>query len=55
MSGKKFIYNVEQANFYMQQGVVCKGTELHHTTGKVFFIFNWDDTQEAFKLWMDRK
>ena len=32
----KYIYNVEQANFYMEHGVKCLGTGVHYKTKMVF-------------------
>lgn len=53
MTGKKYIYNISQSNFYMERGIICRGTGVHHTTGKVFHIFNWEDTVEVFKEWLN--
>ena len=52
MSGKKYIYNVEMANFFMQEGVVCLGTGIHHTTMRVYYIFGYNECQEAYEKWV---
>lgn len=51
----KYIYNVEQANFYMEHGVKCLGTGIHCKTNMVFYKFKWEDTIEVFDLWMKNK
>ena len=51
----KYIYNIEQANFYMEHGVVCLGTGLNKGTRRVYYKFKWEDTIEVFDLWMKRK
>ena len=50
----KYIYNVEQANFYMEHGVKCLGTGVHYKTKMVFYKFKWEDTVEVQKLWSER-
>ena len=51
MNGKKYIYNVEMANFFMQNGVVCLGTGIHRTTKRVYYIFGYNECQEAYEKW----
>ena len=55
MSNKIYIYNHEQANFYIQNGAICLGTGIHRRTRKPFWIFDWDSSQESYKLWCERK
>lgn len=55
MSNKKYIYNPEQANYYMEQGCFCIGTGIHSQTNKIFWLFRWDETQEAYQNWLIRK
>ena len=55
MSGKKYIYNWEQANFYIEEGCKVLGTGKHHTTGKIFYVFDWKETQHAYEKWLIRK
>ena len=51
MNGKKYIYNVEMANFFMQEGVKCLGTGIHRTTKRVYYIFGYNECQEAYEKW----
>lgn len=52
-SDKIYIYNIRQADFYMKQGVKCLGTEKHRDTGKIFYVFGWYESQDAYKLWSE--
>lgn len=54
MSGKKYIYNIKQANFYIQEGCKVLETGIHHSTGKIFYVFNWEETQQAYSKWATR-
>lgn len=54
MSGKKFIYNPKQANFYIANGVKCIETGINPTTNKIFWVFRWNETEQAYKLWCNR-
>lgn len=51
MNGKKYIYNVEMANFFMENGVTCLGTGIHRTTKRVYYIFGYNECQEAYEKW----
>lgn len=55
MNGKKYIYNHEQANFFMEFGCRCIGTGLHRKTNTIFWIFNYDECQPAYIEWLNRK
>jgi len=47
----KYIYNVDQANYYISEGCRVLGTGRHHQTKNVFFMFNHNDTQIAYEKW----
>lgn len=51
MSGKKFIYDIKMANFYMQKGAVCIGTGIHKETGNVFWCFKFEGTEKIYDQW----
>lgn len=55
MSGKKYIYNPKQANFFMEYGVKCIGTGINPSTGKMYWVFGYDDCQKAYDVWNNRK
>jgi len=47
----KYIYNVDQANYYINEGCRVLGTGRHNQTKNVFFIFGHDETQTAYEKW----
>ena len=53
-STKRYIYNWEQAQFFIQEG--CKVIEIgkHKKTNNTYFVFYNGDIQEAFKKWNKR-
>lgn len=53
-SGKKYIYNPEQANFFIQNGCLCTGTGINPSTGKVYWQFNYNDVQTAYQEWIEK-
>ena len=55
MSGKKYIYNYQLANFMMEQGVRCLGCGRHNKSKQIYFIFNYDECQEAYEIWNKRE
>ena len=52
-SGKLYIYNPKQAQFYIKHGVRCIDTQIHKKTRKIFWVFNWEEAQPAFTAWVD--
>lgn len=54
MSNKKYIYNWQQANFYIQEG--CRVLEIgkHRQTKKIFYVFDWESTKEAYEKWVTK-
>jgi len=47
----KYIYNVDQADYYINEGCRVLGTGRHNQTKNVFFIFGHDETQTAYEKW----
>ena len=47
----KYIYNVDQANYYISEGCKVLGTGRHNQTKNVFFIFGHNETQSAYEKW----
>ena len=48
----KYIYNIDQANYFIKNGVTCCGVNIHHTTKNVFLVFKNDTKfQIAFDKW----
>ena len=55
MTGVKYIYNVQQAKFFIKYGVKCIDTGINPSTGKVFWAFGYDECQEAYNVWNNNK
>ena len=55
MYGMKYIYNPYQAKFFIELGVRCVDTGVNTATGKIYWGFKYDECQEAYKLWNERK
>lgn len=55
MRGVKFIYNPNQMAFYISKGCKLLYSDIHNKSGKRFWAFNWEDTQEAYSEWCNRK
>lgn len=47
----KYIYNVDQASFYISEGCRVLGTGRHNQTKNVFFVFGQTETQIAYEKW----
>lgn len=52
----RYIYNPQQALFYMQRGLVPQDIGTNDRTNKQWFKFKDSNTlQNIYKMWMDRK
>lgn len=51
----KYIYNVKFANYLMLEGVVCKGTGVSPTTGRIFWCFDYDECQPIYQKISNQK
>lgn len=49
-----YIYNPEQANFYVSKGIMMKATGVHPTTKRVWYKFGFDETTEVYSQWCTR-
>jgi hypothetical protein len=47
----KYIYNSEQANFYMQHNIMTLGTGINPKTNMVWYKFSTEETQEVYYKW----
>lgn len=51
-TGKIYIYNYQQAYYYISRGAIpIAKPEVHNTTKRVYFTFNYDDVQELYHEW----
>lgn len=52
--GHVFIYNPDQKSFYIDEGCHLVDSDINEKTKKTYWVFKFDDVQEAFKKWCDR-
>jgi hypothetical protein len=55
MNNKKYIYNPEQAKFYVLNGAIVIDTGVNQNTNKIYWVFGYDDTKEVYQLWLNNK
>ncbi len=53
--GNVYIYNPEQANFYISKGVNPESTGIHPKTRRVWYKFDYNKTLEVYSEWCNRK
>ncbi|AOY76895.1 hypothetical protein [Clostridium formicaceticum] len=53
--GYVFIYNPQQKDFYISEGCKLIDSDIHRTTKKQFWVFEFDDTEKAYSKWCTRK
>ena len=49
-----YIYNPEQASYYMSQGITAKATGVHPTTKRVWYKFSFEQTSIVYEKWCTR-
>lgn len=54
MNNRLYIYNMEQANYFIKEG--CKPIKIdkHHRTNKIFWVFDKEDAAVPFAKWANR-
>lgn len=53
---RRYIYNLDQAYFYIQNGVIpISVPKINPSTGKVYFTFGDVETREVYSRWCTRK
>lgn len=52
---KVYIYNPNQVNYYIQNGMKVLGTGIHSRTKKTFWIFDFNETEEIYVKWINNK
>ncbi|UBK64727.1 hypothetical protein [Clostridium perfringens] len=56
MDKKYYIYNWQQAYFYMQNGVMpLERPAVNKVTGKIYFVFGSEETKEVYDKWCRNK
>lgn len=49
-----YIYNFEQAYFYIENKVRPTTVGKHDKTGNIYFKFKRDDTRKVYDIWVTR-
>ncbi len=53
---KRYIYNWQQAYFYMKNGIMpIERPQVHFKTGNIFFVFDNDETKEIYDKWCENQ
>ena len=52
---KKYIYNPEQATFYINNKIKVISVGVHYKTNKMFWIFDFNDTKDVYIKWLNNK
>lgn len=55
MNNLVYIYNLEQAYFYIREGLTPEIIDKHFKTGKVFFAFNRKQSNNIYTKWLERE
>lgn len=55
MNNKIYIYNLKQAYFYIQQGLIPLKIQEHHRTNKICFVFDKDKSNPLYTKWLNRE
>jgi hypothetical protein len=53
-SGFVYIYNIEQARYYILNNVKLLDTGLNKRTNKVWYKFSYNDTLQVYADWCNR-
>jgi hypothetical protein len=53
-SGFVYIYNIEQAQFYISKGIKVIDTGINKRTNRVWYKFSYDDTLQTYSEWCNR-
>ncbi|WIF94296.1 hypothetical protein [Caminicella sporogenes] len=54
MKDVKYIYNIKQINFYLENNIKPVKIDIHKKTKKVFAVFDTQETEEVYKKWCER-
>jgi hypothetical protein len=52
--GYIYIYNPEQKDFYLSKNISMVDSQIHRVTKNQFWVFKYEDVQEAFGEWCTR-
>lgn len=49
-----YIYNLDQCDFYMKNGVSGIGCGIHPKTKRTWIKFRKEDTKKVYVLWLEK-
>ncbi|MEL7646993.1 MAG: hypothetical protein AAGU76_02815 [Sedimentibacter sp.] len=57
MNNYTYVYDIKQANFFLQEGLIINYVGIHRRTGRTYFAFdrNQEGLQEAFETWKNNR
>lgn len=55
MINKKYIYNYELANYFIQQGCKVIETGLNKNQNRIFWCFDYNEIQPAYIKWNNKE
>ena len=55
MKDKIYIYNLKQAFFYIQQGLLPLEIEKHHRTNRIYFVFDKEKSNPFYTKWLNNE
>lgn len=50
----RYIYNVQQARYFIRKGGIVMDTGIHYITNKPFWAFDYDKTVPLMREWCNR-
>ncbi|MCI1958988.1 MAG: hypothetical protein LKJ25_05110 [Clostridia bacterium] len=51
---KKYIYNPQQAKYYIEHGVLPLDVDIHYRTHRKFWVFDTEATAEVYDMWCEK-
>lgn len=51
---KKYIYNPQQAKYYIEHGVLPLDVDIHYRTHRRFWVFSKEATEEVYSMWCEK-
>lgn len=55
MKNYVYIYNLQQAYFYIREGLTPITTDKHKKTGMIFFVFDKKESNSIYTKWLNKK
>ena len=55
MNNKKYIYNINCADYLIRHGAKCIGTGVNKNSSKTYWMFDYEQCQKAYTMWNKHK